>query len=110
RGSDGHWPAAAANGGGAAEVLVLARRGADVAGRTPAGPRASRTRARRGALVALAAVAVGVLLVWGLYRTVRWFLPAGQELTIAKPKNGTIFGPGIECGTTGDKCTTRIPT
>jgi len=68
------------------------------------------TPAARGALVALAAVAVGVLLVWGLYRTVRWFLPAGQELTIAKPKNGTIFGPGIECGTTGDKCTTRIPT
>jgi List-Bact-rpt repeat protein len=85
-------------------------RPAPVAGRPRTAGSWFETPAARGALVALAAVAVGVFLVWGLYRTVRWFFPAGQELTIAKPQNGTIVGPGIECGTGGDKCTTHRPT
>jgi len=66
------------------------------------------TPGARGALIAVATVAVGVLLVWGLFLTVRWFFPAGQQLTIAKPTGGTIVGPGIECGTGGSRCSTRV--
>jgi hypothetical protein len=68
------------------------------------------TPAARGALLAVATVAVGALLVWGLFLAVRWFWPAGQLLTITKPVGGTIVGPGIECGTHGSRCSTSITT
>src|SRR5689334_8402626 len=35
----------------------------------------------RGAMLAIATVAVGALLVWGLFLTIRWMWPAGQILT-----------------------------
>jgi len=83
----------------------------------PAAPRGRSTAGSwtenpqtRGALIAIAAVAVGALLVWGTYRTIRWMFPPGQKLTITKPTGGTIVGHGIECGTTGTKCSTTIPT
>ena len=62
----------------------------------------------RGALLAIGTVAVGALLVWGLFLTIRWVWPAGQILTINKPLGGTITGPDIECGTRGSRCATTI--
>ena len=64
----------------------------------------------RGAMLAIATVAIGALLVWGLFLTVRWMWPAGQILTITKPTGGTITGPDIECGTRGSRCITTIKT
>jgi hypothetical protein len=68
------------------------------------------TPTARGALLAVATVLVGALLVWGLFATVRWVWPPGQVLTITKPTGGTITGPGIECGTRGTRCSTTITT
>jgi hypothetical protein len=68
------------------------------------------TPGARGALIAVATVAVGALLVWVLFRTVRWFFPPGELLTITKPEGGTIVGPGLECGTGGSRCSTTRPT
>ena len=64
----------------------------------------------RGAMFAIATVAIGALLVWGLFVTVRWMFPAGQTLTINKPTGGTITGPDIECGTRGSRCVTTVKT
>lgn len=65
----------------------------------------------RGALIAIAAVAVGALLVWGMYRTVRWIFPQGQVLTITpRPSGGTLVASGIECGTAGSKCSSAMTT
>ena len=68
------------------------------------------TPVARGALFAVATVAVAALLVWGLFLMVRWVWPAGQALQITKPAGGTIVGPGIECGTRGSRCSTTIAT
>lgn len=82
-------------------------------------PSPSRTRssgsvmsqpATRGALLAIATVVVGALLVWGLFLAVRWMWPAGQVLTINKPTGGTITGAGIECGSHGNRCSTTVTT
>jgi hypothetical protein len=62
----------------------------------------------RGAMLALGTVVVGALLVWILYASIRWVFPPGQLLTITKPTNGTIVGPGIECGTGGSRCSTNV--
>ncbi len=62
-----------------------------------------RRRSARGAMLALGTVVVGALLVWGLLPCVRWVWPASQMLTITKPTGGTITGPGIECGTGGNR-------
>jgi len=64
----------------------------------------------RGAVIALAAIAVGALLLWGAIGAFRWFFPAGQVLTINKPANGTINGPGVECGSRGDDCVITFKT
>jgi hypothetical protein len=61
-------------------------------------------------MLAIATVAVGALLVWGLFLTIRWMWPAGQILTITKPTGGTITGPDIECGTRGSRCVTTVKT
>jgi hypothetical protein len=66
--------------------------------------------AARGALLAIATVVVGALVVWGLFLAVRWAWPAGQVLTITKPTGGTITGPGIECGSKGTRCSTTVTT
>ena len=66
--------------------------------------------ATRGALLAIATVVVGALLVWGLFLAVRWMWPAGQVLTINKPTGGTITGAGIECGSHGNRCSTTVTT
>jgi hypothetical protein len=79
-------------------------------GRARSGSSPMSTPAARGALLAVATVAVGALLVWGLVLGVRWMFPPGQLLTITKPDGGTILGPGIECGTGASRCTTTIPT
>jgi len=68
------------------------------------------TPAARGALLAVATVVLGALVVWGLFLAVRWVWPAGQVLTIAKPSGGTITGPGIRCGTGGSQCSTTVAT
>ena len=60
----------------------------------------------RGALIAVAAVAVAALAVWG---AVRWLWPGGQLLTLTRPVGGTIVGPGLECGTRGSDCSTTRP-
>jgi hypothetical protein len=39
-----------------------------------------------------------------------WIFPAGQLLTITTPTGGTIVGPGIECGTSGTRCSNTIAT
>ena len=64
----------------------------------------------RGALIAVAAVAVAVLAVWGAIGIGRWLWPAGQRLTLEKPVGGTITGPGLRCGTRGSDCSTTRPT
>jgi hypothetical protein len=66
--------------------------------------------AARGALLAVATVVVGALVVWALFLAVRWAWPAGQLLTITKPTGGTITGPGIECGSKGTRCSTTVTT
>ena len=68
------------------------------------------TPAARGAVLALGTVVVGALLVWILMATFRSIWPAGQLLTITKPVGGTIKGPGIECGTSGTRCSTAVTT
>ena len=81
--------------------------------RPPSPGSKSTTGSRSGAqgvLLALGTVAVGALLVLAVYLAVRWMWPAGQLLTITKPTGGTIVGPGIECGTTGSRCSTTIGT
>ena len=87
--------------------------------KTSRSPSPSRTRssgsvmsrpAARGALLAVATVVVGALVVWGLFLAVRWAWPAGQVLTISKPTGGTITGPGIECGSKGTRCSTTVTT
>src|SRR5262249_50444161 len=78
-------------------------------GRAASGPWSQSPEAR-GGLVAGAAGTRGAPLVWGMYRTVLWFFPAGQVLTITKPTGGTIVGAGIECGTGGSKCSTHVAT
>jgi hypothetical protein len=64
----------------------------------------------RGALIAVAAVAVAVLVVWGAIQAGRWLWPAGQLLTLEKPVGGTIIGPGLRCGSRGSDCSTTRPT
>jgi hypothetical protein len=64
----------------------------------------------RGAIIAVATVAVGALLIWGVFGVVRWIWPAGQLLTVTKPVGGTITGPGIKCGTRGSDCSTTVAT
>jgi hypothetical protein len=64
----------------------------------------------RGALIAVAAVAVASLFVWGAIRAGRWLWPAGQLLALDKPVGGTITGPGLHCGTRGSDCSTTRPT
>jgi len=68
------------------------------------------TPAARGAMLAIATVAVGAILVWGLFLVMRSVWPAGKVLTITRPVGGTIRGSGIECGTEGSKCSTTITT
>jgi serine/threonine protein kinase len=50
-----------------------------------------------GAVVALAAAAVAVWLLW-------FSGPGGQTLTIVRPEGGTIEGDGVQCGTQGSQC------
>ena len=64
----------------------------------------------RGTLIAVAAVAVAVLAVWGAIGAGRWLWPPGQQLTLAKPLGGTITGPGLQCGTRSSDCSTTRPT
>jgi hypothetical protein len=64
----------------------------------------------RGALIAVATVAVASLFVWGAIRAGRWLWPAGQPLKLTKPMGGTIAGPGLHCGTRGLDCSTTRPT
>jgi len=64
----------------------------------------------QGAIVAVAAVAVAVLVVWGGIRAWQWLWPAGETLTLTMPRGGTIIGPGLQCGTRGSDCTTTRPT
>jgi Divergent InlB B-repeat domain len=64
----------------------------------------------RGALIAIAAVAVASLFVWGAIVGWRWMWPAGELLTIKKPVGGTITGHGLRCGTLGSDCSTTLPT
>ena len=64
----------------------------------------------RGALIAVAAVVVAALFVWGAILAARWFFPAGQVLTLTRPVGGTITGPGLRCGTRGSDCSTSRPT
>jgi hypothetical protein len=68
------------------------------------------TPAARGTAIAIGTVAVGALLVWMLFMTIRWIWPAGQVLTITKPTGGTITGPGVKCGTGGSQCSTTVTT
>lgn len=68
------------------------------------------TPAARGTAIAIGTVAVGALLVWILFTSIRWIWPAGQVLTITKPTGGTIIGPGLKCGTGGSQCSTTITT
>jgi hypothetical protein len=68
------------------------------------------TPAARGALLAVTTVAIGALLVWAAIGLFHWLFPAGHVLTITKPANGTIIGPGIECGTGGSDCSTTFRT
>lgn len=82
----------------------------------PAAPRAASARpgglspTMRGAALVVGAVAVAAILLWGMVAGVRWFWPAGQSLVVTKPTGGTIVGPGIECGTKGNDCSTSRPT
>jgi len=89
------------------------QRGNDRNQRSSAGRKASTgsvlsSPGARGAMLAVGTVVVGALLVWLLFTAVRWVWPAGQLLTITKPTGGTIVGPGIECGTGGSRCSTRV--
>lgn len=68
------------------------------------------TPAARGALLAIGTVLAGALLVWMSLAAVRWLSSDTKVLTITKPTGGTVLGPGIECGTGGDRCTTSITT
>jgi len=81
---------------------------------SPSRPRSSGSvmsqPAARGALLAVATVVVGALLVWGLFVAARWMWPAGQVLTVTKPTGGTITGAGIECGSHGTRCSTTVKT
>lgn len=78
------------------------QRGKTGARRGPGSP--TSTSATNGVLLALATVAVGALVVLGLFLVVRWAWPSGQMLTLTPPTGGTIIGPGIECGTGGIRC------
>ena len=64
----------------------------------------------RGAALVLAAVVAAALLLALGVGVVRWMWPAGQKLTLTRPTGGTIVGPGIECGSKGDDCSTERPT
>jgi hypothetical protein len=64
----------------------------------------------RGAALVLGAVVAAALLLAVGVAAVRWMWPAGQKLTLTPPTGGTIFGPGIKCGTKGDDCSTERPT
>lgn len=64
---------------------------------------------RGAALVVGAVVAAALLLALGI-AAVRWMWPAGQTLTLTRPTGGTIVGPGIECGSKGDDCSSERPT
>jgi Divergent InlB B-repeat domain len=64
----------------------------------------------RGAALVIGAVAVSALLLFAVVAAARWFWPAGQALTVTRPTSGTIVGPGIECGTKGNNCSTTRPT
>jgi len=57
-------------------------------------PRGMWTPGLQGAIVAVAAVAVAVLVVWGGIRAWQWLWPAGQSLTLDKPWGGRSRGPG----------------
>lgn len=72
---------------------------------SPKGPGAATTR---GALIAVAAVAVAALLVLAGIFAVRAFWPSGRMLTVSKPVGGTILGPKIECGTRGSDCSVSL--
>jgi len=77
---------------------------------TPARTSKGSTPAAQGALLAVATVLVGAFLVVASILLYRWIVPAGQVLTITKPTGGTILGPGIECGTSGGRCSNTITT
>jgi hypothetical protein len=62
----------------------------------------------RGAALAVGMVVLGGLLVWGLFLLGRWIWPAGQALTITPPTGGTIKAEGIECGSSGTRCSARF--
>ena len=64
----------------------------------------------RGALIAIAAVAVASLVVWGAILGWGWLWPDGERLKITKPVGGTITGHGLRCGTLGSDCSTTLPT
>jgi hypothetical protein len=64
----------------------------------------------RGVGVAVGAVAVAALLLFGGIAVVHWLWPSGQALTLTPPTGGTIIGPGLKCGTRGTDCTTTRPT
>jgi hypothetical protein len=81
------------------------------AGRTGTAARAkASTPAAQGAILAIATVLGGAVLVVAAMLLYRWIFPAGQLLTITKPAGGTILGPGIECGTSGTRCSNTITT
>lgn len=64
----------------------------------------------RGAALVVGAVVAAVLLLAVGFAAVRWMWPAGQKLTLTRPTGGTIVGPGIECGSKGNDCSTERPT
>jgi hypothetical protein len=85
-------------------------RGGSATSSRPGGKAASpmSTPAARGALLAIGTVLAGVLLVWLGWVVVPAMIGDSQTLTITKPTGGTITGPGIECGTGGDRCSASL--
>lgn len=70
-------------------------------------------RPRGGSLagigVVLGTIAVVALLLFAGIAAVRWLSPSGQTLTLTPPTGGTLYGPGLKCGTRGTDCSTKRP-
>lgn len=84
------------------------------AGKKASAPSSSAPRAKKDfpvppvVFMAVGAVLVAALLVWGGIVLSRSFFTSGLTLTVNKPAGGTLVGAGLECGTRGSDCSTTL--
>jgi hypothetical protein len=98
----------------AAFLLPIWQRMKGIGGhRRPSAPPTARgsrwTPSAQGMAMAVAALVVAAILVFGAIVVSRSIWTSGQSLTLTRPTGGTIVGAGLQCGTRGSDCSTTRP-